>query len=80
MSFLSLFHTTGQHDQQPVEEYHPHEGSRGQVPQHSRQAPSGETLPPQQQPPTRSSMAIARTTQHQISSSATEGQQTKLGR
>jgi hypothetical protein len=70
---------TGQRDQQPAEEDHPHEGSRGQAPQHSRQAPSSERLPPQQQPPRSSTATPCRTTQHQLSSS-TDGQQTKLGR
>jgi hypothetical protein len=69
----------GQHDQQPAEEDYPHEGSRGQAPQHSSQAPSSERLPLQQQSPTSSVATPCRTTQHQLSSS-TDGQQTKLGR
>jgi hypothetical protein len=38
MSFLFTLPHTGQRDQQPADEDYPHEGSRGQAPQHSSQA------------------------------------------
>ena len=71
-------HTQTRERSPPHDEIH-HTSYNNIIQKSSQQPPSGERIPLQQQSPI-SSVVTPRTTQHQLNSSTTTGQQAKIGR